>query len=1023
MASGLDWQTMINQLMQLERRPVTLLEGNKSDLSDRYDAWSDVISKLSTLKSSASALSSADDFNLFSASGSVTGSDADVKDLLKYAVGSTASEGTYNITVNNLATAQKIASKSFSSTTTDLGLTGDLIINGRSVSISDSDSLSDIQYKINSLNSGEHPAGVTASIISVSRGEYRLSLTSKATGADGLSIANGSGDDILSQLGLADETLSLRNGIAGGARSWNLSSSSESVGGLLGLSNAASGTVTVNGIDVSIDLSEDSLEEIADRLTLAGIRASVVTSEEDDETVYTLQIEGVAGAESFDDPDNVLQALGVLKQGFSAVTGVTGSGKNTADGTTITGDTLLADIDGYATWTPGDTISIGGADHSGNPVSATFTIEADSTVDDLLAAIEAAYGGNGEVSAYLNGDGAIVVEDNTSTLPSSLALTLSANIQDAGSSLAFGSFTLSTVRNREIVAGEDALITLDGVSITRSTNKISDVIAGVTLDLVGADEDATVTLNITRDTGGVKKLIQDFVNSYNSIMTYIEEQQTATVSDDKEKAKTNPLFADSSLRTIKSTLRSTIMSAVSGIDSTLTHLSLIGISVDKKGQLTIDNDKLDGYLETNFQDVMNLFTAQGTSTSSDLTYVFSNNDLDEGDYEVEITQAAEKATVTGTGFGGGSLDADLTLTITDEAGRVANISLSAGWGITSIVNAINSELSRDFQEIRVGENRYYSSSGADPDFIDANTTWASVYDSNGMNAGLEDGSTIMFSGTNRAGKAVSGSYTITDADTDNVGGLLSAIESKFGTGYDAYIDPEGRIAIKDTVTGDSKLTLTINATANLDFGAIDVDPSGADGSREGRYRMSITAEKVGGELKLSTDAYGDFGFTVAVSGADPNPFGITETTYTGKDAAGRIRKSGSEDWMTMTGDGQTLTVDGDQAAKGLTLRYTGTGGDPLSPVTLDFSFMKGVGAKLDRAIHYMTDNLDGYIVDKQKSLKNQMDSIDKKIDRMEVRFTKYQESLIAKFTLMEKLLSQMQSQQSALSGLLSNYNS
>ena len=29
--------------------------------------------------------------------------------------------------------------------------------------------------------------------------------------------------------------------------------------------------------------------------------------------------------------------------------------------------------------------------------------------------------------------------------------------------------------------------------------------------------------------------------------------------------------------------------------------------------------------------------------------------------------------------------------------------------------------------------------------------------------------------------------------------------------------------------------------------------------------------------------------------------------------------------------------------------------------------MKGVGAKLDRAIHYMTDNLDGYIVDKQKS--------------------------------------------------------
>jgi flagellar capping protein FliD len=81
---------------------------------------------------------------------------------MSFAGGTNASEGTYDITVTQLAKAQKLVSGSFGSTTEALGISGDLVINGRVLSLAGTDSLATIQSKINALNSGEDPAGVTA---------------------------------------------------------------------------------------------------------------------------------------------------------------------------------------------------------------------------------------------------------------------------------------------------------------------------------------------------------------------------------------------------------------------------------------------------------------------------------------------------------------------------------------------------------------------------------------------------------------------------------------------------------------------------------------------------------------------------------------------------------------------------------------------------------------------------------------------------------------------------------------------
>jgi len=518
LASNLDWVSMISQIMALERKPITLMEENKATLNAKQSAWSDVNTKLLSLKTAASSLTEIDDFNLYTPSASITGTTDDVDDFLSYAVGSTASKGSYTIKIDNLAQAQKLGSRSFNSTSDALSLEGDILINGRAVNIVSTDGLSDIKNKINALNSGDNPAGVTASIFTVSDGEYRLTLTAQDTGADGIDITNASATDILSQLGIADDTTSVNNTITGGAQSSAFESSTQNIKDLLSLSTTQSGNATIDGVSIGINLLTDSLQSIRDTinnnatLQTNGVSASIVSDTSSSTTTYTLQIDGT---QTFVDTDNILQTLGILSQGHSAVNGLTGDTTNTANGSTITEDTLIADIDGYDSWNDTSTITITGTDHDNGAIGPTnFTITSTSTMDDLLSAIETAY--SNKVNAYVNGDGAIVVEDNQAG-DSSLTLTL-----EAGTSTPFGDFgTASNVRDREIVNADDAQITLDGVTITRSTNQITDVITGVTLNLLDSDDTAQITLNIDRDYDGIKSKISDFVSAYNDVTTYI----------------------------------------------------------------------------------------------------------------------------------------------------------------------------------------------------------------------------------------------------------------------------------------------------------------------------------------------------------------------------------------------------------------------------------------------------------------------------------------------------------------------
>jgi flagellar hook-associated protein 2 len=1016
LSSGFDWRSMIDQLMAVEHRRVDLVTAKKTGAQTKLTEWQSFNTKLLSLKTAAGDLKSTSSFALFTTSLSSSDSAVKPSDLLMASASSNAAPGSYDVKVTDIAQAQKLSSGSFSSSTNALGSTyaGDLLINGQVANITATDNLTDIRDKINALNAGTNPSKVIAGIINYGNSDYRLVLTNQQTGAAGISLLNGSENDILGNLGVTETAAtiySLKNAVTGGARSDRFSGVNETIEQLLSLNTAASsttlqirdatGTLSDN---ISIDLAAMNLNDIRDIINTnkgaANLVASVKTEVVSGITYYRLQIDGLNGTDPFEDSKNIFQTLGLTKGAVGDVLGVTGSAAKTSGGAVISAATLLSDIDGYMSWTAGDHLDFTGTDTSGGAVNVAFAVTGTSTMQDFMTAVESAYG---NVKATITGDGKILLTDLTTSRPSNLSVTVTDTIADA-SNLDFGlsAATATTIRKREITAGIDASISIDGVSIKRSSNTISDVISGVTLNLLKKDTGTTVTVRIEQDLNAISEKIRGFVDAYNDVSEYISKQQ----SYDKDKKKTGGiLFGEGTLSSIKSDLTTTLVESISGAASDLSSLGLIGINLDNEGKLSIDQAILTNQLQTRFNDVQALFSIKATLSAGSLEYINSGRLTQPGEYAVNITQEATQSSVTSATAVSGTLGSDETITIT-ENGKAASVSLTAGMSMADIMNALNTEFSASYAQSLVGSDSLYSNPEATT-AITAGTTWGSVYKSADVSANLADSDVISFSGTGRSGASISGSYRIINTATDTVQGLLTAIEQVSGSTVTARISSDGKITVTDRQTGNSSLSISFDMSEahDLSFGTVDDENPGG---RTGRFRLNVTAsEDAGHHLILNHNAYGSAStFTVSESADLLWPIG-DQTADNGKDVAGTI------DGKAATGVGQNLTGNsGESGVEGLVIKYTGTAAGAIGSITLTM----GIGELFDRSLFQITDSVSGYLSYKTKSMQGEIDSADTQIEQMEARLEKKMEMMINRFVAMETALARMQSQSNWLAG-------
>ena len=182
LASGSQWRDIVDQLVQAERsRTVAPLEKQIEARKSQREAWAKFKLLAEKLNNAARALRAGGigGFNATAPASSLTS-----RTLFTATASSTATPGSYKVEVLQLAKSTKLSGDVYSNSKSALGLTGDFAVNGKSISITATDTLELIRNKINAANTGLTPSGVSATIISDGASGGRLVLSSATAGAN-----------------------------------------------------------------------------------------------------------------------------------------------------------------------------------------------------------------------------------------------------------------------------------------------------------------------------------------------------------------------------------------------------------------------------------------------------------------------------------------------------------------------------------------------------------------------------------------------------------------------------------------------------------------------------------------------------------------------------------------------------------------------------------------------------------------------------------------------------------------------
>ena len=196
-----------------------------------------------------------------------------------------------------------------------------------------------------------------------------------------------------------------------------------------------------------------------------------------------------------------------------------------------------------------------------------------------------------------------------------------------------------------ITQAKSARLTIDGLQVVRDSNKISDALEGVTLDLLAAQSSTDLadgkTINITVgvDKAGVRSSLQKFVDAYNALIS-TTAQLTAFVPVDGSNPVTGPLFGDTSVRGLLSGLRNELANT-SGQDG-IKALAELGITTGKDGKLSLDDTKLTAALDRDFDQVGSYLAGDnglmGRLSSFTSSYVATDGVLKQRNDALQVTK-------------------------------------------------------------------------------------------------------------------------------------------------------------------------------------------------------------------------------------------------------------------------------------------------------------------------------------------------------------------------------------------------
>jgi flagellar hook-associated protein 2 len=402
---------------------------------------------------------------------------------------------------------------------------------------------------------------------------------------------------------------------------------------------------------------QSSVAALAIPSKFSAVKASIV-----DATVATVTASSTAAPGTFSLEVQSLAQAQKLKSGtFAATSTAVGTGKLTISFGTYAADTFTL-----------------------NPDKATKEITIAAGQNSLAGIRDAINAANAGVTAGIVNDGTgfrLTISSKDTGLASAVRIAVAdddtTHTDTAGlSQLAFDARTVSGVLNlTQSAAAKNAIVVIDGITVTKASNTITDAIEGVTLSLLKESTPTATSMTIARDTAGAQAAVQSFVKAYNDL----NKTMTDLTRYDAANNKGSTLTGDPTVRTVQSQLRAMFNTPLATAGGGLTALSEVGISFQTDGTLKLDAAKLTTAMNDPTKDVATLFAAVAKPTDSLVSFASATADTKNGAYALTVTQLATQGNAVGGAAAALTISAGAndTLSLTVD-GIAASVTLAAG---------------------------------------------------------------------------------------------------------------------------------------------------------------------------------------------------------------------------------------------------------------------------------------------------------------------------------------------------------
>ncbi|HEY2801379.1 MAG TPA: flagellar filament capping protein FliD [Chthoniobacterales bacterium] len=357
------------------------------------------------------------------------------------------------------------------------------------------------------------------------------------------------------------------------------------------------GNFTVNGAQIAVSTT-DSLQDVFDRISSAtGGAVSASYDPVTDSVSLSSGSEIVLG--SANDSSNFLSAMKLYNNGTGNVTSTGSLGVVNTSAALVNAN--LKEIPAVD--------SNGDGSFTINGVTIPFNVNDDS-IEAVLSRINLA--GAGVTATYDTLSDKFTLTNNTT---GDVGLSIS---ESAGGLLEAMGLNATGTR----VRGQNASVQVDGGgTLVSTTNSFDESLTGIQGLSVTASSVGSHTVTVGSDTSDAEAKIQDFIDKYNALQSYIDSQTLTTSTGTT--VTTSLLSGNRDLTELASSLRNIVFQSIPGLSGTIQRLEGMGIDFDgTSSQLQIkDQSKLDLALQDHPDDVQALFNGSGGLVSSLNTFV------------------------------------------------------------------------------------------------------------------------------------------------------------------------------------------------------------------------------------------------------------------------------------------------------------------------------------------------------------------------------------------------------------------